>query len=238
MNKKGIISVYVCIFTFIAIGLALVLITQMEDDTAEVLGDSQFELFETYVSAEVYLFNDGRLIKYVWKDSLIELGENGGVDASIEEYNYWKKGEKNCFPDLEELGDRLAEIIVLKTEGDYVLNVADSKVVVIYDKEYNSGVDNTSFTYYFDPVVEIEFEYDLNDFFSAIQTVESIVSECSDDTACWDSKDVSYSVDNNNVFKVDVVSGTVKDILGEEEVIVKGAIDFSYNPLQDGEFEC
>jgi hypothetical protein len=239
MNRKGVLSAYVFVFTFMAIGLALFLITQIGDDVVNALGRSQSELLDTYVGAEVDLFNDGRLIEYVWKDSLIGLGKTGGVDtSSIGEYSYWKRGGESCFPDLEELESKLAEIIVLKTEGDYVLDVDSSNVVITYDKEYVGGADNTSFTYYFNPVVEIGFDYDLNEFLDAIQTVEIIVSECGDDIACWDTKDVSYSVDDNNVFKVDVVSGIVKDILGEEVVIVKGAIDFDYNPLQDGEFEC
>ncbi len=242
MDKKGIMSVWVFVFTLISIGVALYLfVGVIGGDEERFIGDGQSRILATYSNAEVDRFNDERRINYAWKDSMLELGSKGGLPngEAVAGYVYWKKGGKGCFPKLGTLQENLAGVVSSKVNNQgYVFSIDDNLVMLNYSRDYSEKVGAVDFTYTFDPIVKVEFDYGLNEFLNGIELVESIVSSCGDDKTCWDGKSVSYSIDNNNVFKVDVVSGTIKDILGEEEVIIKGAIDFDYNPLQDGEFEC
>ena len=241
MNKKGIMSLWVFVFTFISIGMALYLFADVSGDETRLIGDGHSRILSTYSNAEVDRFNDERKIGYAWKESILELGSKGGLpDGEFNgDYVYWRKGSKECYPNLDILQENLVEVVSSKfnIEG-YVLKVDDNLVLLNYCRDYSETVGDIDFTYHFNPIVEIEFDYGVSDLLIGIDEVKSIVSECGVDVACWDSKDISYSIDDNNIFKVDVSSGTIKDILGEEGVIIRGSIDFDYNPLQDGEFEC
>ena len=199
MNKKGIMSVWVFVFTLISIGVALYLFADVSgSDEERLIGDSHARLLSTYSNAEIDGFNDERRIGYAWKDSVLELGLKGGLPNGEFDsgYVYWRKGSKECYPDLDVLQHNLATVVSSKIHNtDYDFSIADNLVLATYDRDYYENVGGVSFTYHFNPVVQLEFEYGVNDFLSGINAVESIVSECGDDTTCWDGKSVSYSIE-------------------------------------------
>ena len=76
-------------------------------------------------------------------------------------------------------------------------------------------------------------------FSETVSVVEMLVESCGNNITCWGHNDISLeTIDQGNIFKIELTSQDMKDFWTDKEVVIKGAIDFEYNPLEEGNFQC
>lgn len=258
MNKKGMLMVYLLVFTVIAVSYAIYLnFTYFKDFDSDKIGRVQNSLIENSNNLYEELYFQNEILKYVVDDSVIELGNKGGFNEGerIDGYLLWYKGGNGCWPinkdDLE--GNYL--IILdekMKSHSGYYFYDVDEFKYHDYDFKVEEDLDklkiisglnlsidgngngfNTNGVY--DNGLIYVLDYNFEDFVTKVKNVrDDILNDCSDDVDCWNDKKNSRewfkSLDvNGKVFKFELVSGSV----GEKGVIVKGAVDFN-----DGELKC
>tara|TARA_Y100000310_G_scaffold187381_1_gene187412 strand:+ start:379 stop:1104 length:726 start_codon:yes stop_codon:yes gene_type:complete len=238
MNKRGVLTTYLLIFVIIAVGTSLFLFTGEDIERYFILGESQMEVLDTYALGEKDLFVYEENMKISLSDSILELANTGGVlnRASVEEYSYWQRGNKKCYPGLGEIKNNLKTKLA-KENLDY----SAGKIIVstMYNKEYELNLSNSTARYNVNTTSTVKYLYDLDAFVNSIQEVKRVIDECGTNTTCWESRDVSFeSLNEGNTFKIEVTSQNMKDILRGRNIVLKGAVDFEYNPLEGGVFEC
>lgn len=236
MNKKGIFTLYALVFVILSVGAGIYFASEIAESNVATLGKSQANLLNSYSSAEVDLFNYEQSLKYNFKEIVGELGSYGGVleQDNINGYSYWQRGSEKCYPSLEDLKKNLGALI-----GDEEIIIGDSEILIYYNHIYSFSENNTEIKYYFTPVLKFDYDYPLTNFLNRISEVDRVADICGEDVSCWETEfeyECSISKEGN-VILIDIDAPKINDVFGEKEIVIKGAIDFDFNPLIDS-FEC
>lgn len=236
MNKKGIFTLYALVFVILSVGAGIYFVSSIAESNVATLGKSQANLLNSYSSAEIDLFNYEQFLKYNFKEIISELGSSGGVlgQDSIGGHTYWQKGSKKCYPSLEDLKKNLGLLI-----GDEDIIIDDSEILIYYNNTYSFSENGIEINYYFTPVLKFDYDYPLTNFLDRINEVDGVVDICGEDISCWETEfkyECSISKEGN-VILIDIDAPKINDVFGEKEIVIKGAVDFGFNPLID-EFEC
>ncbi len=237
MNKKGVLTTYLLVFVIISVGLGLSLATGEDFSFLAVKGEAQTEIMELYVLGEKDLFEFESELKLELENAIFELANEGGTMnvANIEGHSYWQRGSKKCYPELGDLIDALR----IKVDTNLEYNVGLISSYYVYEKKYDLVVDNATVEYFVNSPLEIEYSYSLDSFAESVSFVEGVVSECEKNISCWNSKELTVeSLNEGNTFKIEVTSQNIPKVIEDKEITIKGAVDFEYNPLIEGEFEC
>lgn len=237
MNKKGVLTTYLLVFVIISVGLGLSLVTGKDVNFIAMKGDSQAETMEVYILGEKDLFKFERESKVKLENAIFDLADKGGraSGAGVEGYSYWQRGSKKCYPPLEDLVENLK--MKLNTNLKYGSDLIT--VPYVYEKKYSLSIDNATVEYFVNSSLELEYMYSLDKFVESVGFVEMIVSECEKNVSCWNSKGLNVeSLNEGNTFKIEVTSQNIPRVIENKELNIKGAVDFEYNPLIEGEFEC
>ena len=255
MNKKGLFTLYVLIYTILGIGISLMLFVNFQEHSStKYLGDSQLNLIELYSEGESDLFYVTQLLSEI--EIVSSLFENGGFyndpNKMNGEYVLWKKNSSDCYPTLNLL-DREFSIVFNKkllNEGyslDYSTKVINSlsffEILFNSSKNLDYSIVNKENEeigiYSLSPNFKILINYDLNNFFSFVEEVKSIVGLCQNDENCWESHATFEWENNGNLFMFESLPQLIQTVNGEKEVKIKAAVDFEeINELVEGEFEC
>ena len=255
MNKKGLFTLYVLIYTILGIGISLMLFVNFQEHSStKYLGDSQLNLIELYSEGESDLFYVTQLLSDI--EIVSSLFENGGFyndpNKMNGEYVLWKKNSSDCYPTLNLL-DREFSIVFNKkllNEGyslDYSTKVINSlsffEILFNSSKNLDYSIVNKENEeigiYSLSPNFKILINYDLNNFFSFVEEVKSIVGLCQNDENCWESHATFEWENNGNLFMFESLPQLIQTVNGEKEVKIKAAVDFvEINELVEGEFEC
>jgi len=247
MNKKGVLTTYLLIFVIISVGTSLFLFSGEDFERYFVIGESHLELLNKYTEGEIDLFIYEENVKLSLSDSIFELANMGGVLGrdNIEGYSYLQKGSKKCYPNSEELNENLKIKLEEKLELEEIeLNYFEGFFTVFtnYFKNYDLSLKNATIKHKIELVSEVKYNYEFNEFVKSIQDIESTVTECNNNITCWNIRGISVeSLDEGNIFKIEVTSSTMRDFLRGRDVMIQGAIVFEYNPLDElsgGNFEC
>ena len=237
LNKKGVLTTYLLVFVIISVGLGLSLATGEDFSFTSVKGEAQIEIMNLYVLGEKDLFKSESEFKIELENAIFDLAKEGGTmnRESIEEYSYWQRGSKKCYPEL----DDLVSILDTKINADLEYEGETITTSQSYEKKYNLIADNATVEYTINFPLVIDYDYSLERFVDDLNFVETVFSECEKDISCWESKGlIVESVNEGNTFKIEVTSQSVPGVIEDKEIIIKGAVDFEYNPLIGGEFEC
>jgi len=236
MNRKGIFTLYALVFVILSVGAGIYFVSSIAESNVATLGNLQANLLNSYSSAEVDLFNYEQSLKYNFKDIIGELGSSGGVleQDNFNEYSYWQRGSGKCYPSLEDLKNNLG--LLIDEEG---VVVGDSKILIYYDNTYSFSENNTEIKYYFTPLLKFDYDYPLDNFLDRINEVDRVVDVCGEDVSCWETEfGYEYSIiKEGSVLLIDIDAPEINDVFGEKEIVLKGAIDFDFNPLIDS-FGC
>ncbi len=255
VNKKGLFTLYVLIYTILGIGISLMLFVNFQEHSStKYLGDSQLNLIELYSEGESDLFYVTQLLSDI--EIVSSLFENGGFyndpNKMNGEYVLWKKNSSDCYPTLNLL-DREFSIVFNKkllNEGyslDYSTKVINSlsffEILFNSSKNLDYSIVNKENEeigiYSLSPNFKILINYDLNNFFSFVEEVKSIVGLCQNDENCWESHATFEWENNGNLFMFESLPQLIQTVNGEKEVKIKAAVDFEeINELVEGEFEC
>jgi len=252
LGKKGILPVFVLLFTIICLGAALFYLSESLENQKGVIGDKQLGVLKMYSDAQQDKIYSELLLEQNFEGFLVEFASDGVMyndQITIDRYVYWKRGEINCYPNFESIkrdfslfiNDQLDDVeyspeILFGNDGIM-------KVKMISSNDYNFEEDSLKVVY--KPANDYNFESDIdiglfNSIISDIEEIAFVVDECGNDNDCWADKANFYWEQDNNLFKVEVVSGIIEtESFGEKEVILKAAVDFNeVNPLLGEDFIC
>ena len=197
--------------------------------------------------------NDNRLkesLKVLISSLIFDFSEKGGVinRSNYNQYNYWERGSKKCYPTLEDLKINLNSYLLQDQNNKNIsLDYYNSTIWVNknYSKLYLLDLDDLNINYNFDINLSIPYPMALSSFEEILQEISFVSSSCNNNITCWGAlfnattKSIEiYPLNEGKTFNIEVTSQNMKDSLTNAEVVIKGAIDFEYNPLTQGEFEC
>jgi len=244
MNKKGVLTTYMLIFVILSVGISLFLFTGENFEKYVVVGGAQLNLLNLYIEGDTDLYANVQTSQFALSESLFEVAEGGGVHerSKMGDYFYWQKGSKKCYPSMENIRKEIELKFSEKMEKSLDVEYDNSNYIVfdyIYNETYEFDLDNIIATHNVNLPIEISYPFDLFEFTNSILLVESIVDECYNNISCWNAKPVNFvSMNEGNTFKIEVTPPNMKDSLTGKKFVIKGAVDFEYNPLGRGSFEC
>ena len=224
MNKRGILMVYVLIFTILAITLSFSVLFKMEDEKHSFeIGEVPTEVVKSYflINEEKYLLQS-QMEKNTEK-SIDNILNNAGLENPVYsgEYVLWKK-DIECFPnDWDELKETISKGLgegysVIRTDEGLII---EAKFDVIKSLE-GKGYELTSSGSFEEHYLIEGFNFD--SFISKVDKIKSVVDECGELESCWNSEASGFDYKKEgNLFKI---SFTTQGL--EEEMLIKVGIDF------------
>ena len=261
VGKKGLFTLYVFIYTILSIGVALFLISEVQDNLlVKSLGESQLALIESYEHGENKLFYLDR--QYAGKDHLSKFFELGGFSynplKSEEGYTLWARGlnygedYSECYPTYSsfksEFGVFLWSELHKNSDSlyyDYEINDLNSSfevigisrnsidIIILKNDSINMG------TYSIKPNVKFSVQYDIDNFLEFVDEVKFIVDECRNNEICWESNANFWWENKGNLFMFESIPQIINTEKGKKEVKIKAAVNFDeFNPLQGDTFPC
>jgi len=224
MNKRGILMVYVLIFTILAVSLALTILFKIENQkyTFEI-GEVPTKVIRSYVLANEEEYFLKSQLEEKSKESIINLLNNAGLENPVYsgEYILWKK-DIECFPNdwnklksiiISDLGAgydifRNDEGLIVEAKFPIVKKEEDETYNLVYTKEFNENY-----------VIE---GFNFDEFISKVDKIKSVVDECGNLESCWESKSSGFNYKKEgNLFKISFTTQSL-----EKEISIKIGIDF------------
>ncbi len=246
LGKKGILPTLVMIFALISVGAAFFYLIDSGVDESASLGKLQVDILKLGYNAERDIIYNKYLLDQNIEDYFVEFAGLGGLFNEYKTddgYSYWVRGEIGCYPSLDDLKKNFILFLGDKFNGSYTFDVlfedGRSKIVLRTLKEYN--VSGSYYNVSFKPDLErtVHSEIDFSKLYDSVEKVKEVVELCGADVDCWNTSANFSWFNHNNLFKVEIISGSVTGAFGEKEVILKAAVDFDgANPLLGEEFKC
>ncbi|MCD4759969.1 hypothetical protein K8R33_03705 [archaeon] len=249
LNKKGEMLVhFVLVFVVLSFGLSLVLFTQAMENQKGYVGEMQLDLIQLSFDGEKDLIYDKQVLKQGFSDLIVEFGNFGGNfegDSTDDGYVYFVRGDVDCYPNIGSLESSFISLLNARMDffGGYETDLIFEKggMVVDLDSVEEYVVDRDGYEIKHRPMgnINVFYDYDFNSFLENVDELKSVVDLCGADKGCWDNNAKFYFEENNNLFKVEMVSDSITDVFGEKEVVLKAAVDFKeLNPLVGDTFQC
>ena len=230
----------------VVFGWAFYVFTSAEKGSmTEYVGMAQNDLSYAYHDAEKEILIYQTILEFKTGEGIKELAFNGGYFGDSKKYggwqhSYWEHGGNSYYPDKEilyenlgfylnkELNDYLEsynENLVNEFRFEFIEEEERLKVRVKVDKEkqirgegYSGTVKVRDFTFYID--------YNFDEFLEEVERIKGEAGKCQDNYECWQKiQDLDFE-ESNGIYSVEVPIKEYKDDYGEEEIIIRAALDF------------
>jgi hypothetical protein len=258
MNKRGLLMVYLFVFTLIAVSLGFYLAVTKEGRSLNanvgvpasiLMREREFIYEDLYFKNEIL---ERERLKEVIFNSLSEFLDNGGFDIgereSVDGYTVWyrKGADSGCWVQNEEkiIKSYLETLKRGVLNEDVLYGVVDGVGVEREANEYyaifylwnSANISYGGFEIYSKGNLgkRIKVDYNFQDFIVKVENIKSIFNECGDNEACWNDrkKGLSWFKDlkvKGKLYKFELVTET----LNGDKMIIKGAVDFN-----EGDLKC
>jgi len=246
MNKRGDYwSTTLLIMTIVMLGWMSYLALTNSSPIERATGMSSVLLFNFFDEVETDLIYCDKALEYSFSDSLNELLLNGGFfeieDKKVGNYVLWKRDVDECYPTEDRikknLGLYLNKSIVEKLDnnnlsGDFEFKFEkeDGKLKILGEPtkklNYSRDLDNIHIDYEVDPVLVLFLDYDLDEIMLKVLEVKEIVNSCGDNPTCWGNNADFDWTNDEKWFMFEVNIGKIKDVFGETDLVLKGAVYF------------
>jgi len=224
MNKRGILMVYVLIFTIIAVSLALTILFKIENQKYSFeIGEVPTQVIRNYVLANEEEYFLKSQLEEKSEESVMKILNNAGLEnpVFVGEYILWKK-DIECFPND---WDKLKSIIISDLGEGYDVSREEDRLVVSANfpiiKQVEEETYNLVYTKEFKENHVIE-DFNFDKFISKVDKIKSVVDECGSLESCWNSESSGFSYKKEgNLFKISFTTPSL-----EEDILIKIGIDF------------
>lgn len=201
MNKKGMLMVYLFVFTLLAVGFAFYIYSTFESVSLEKkMGLTYSKMIENSDNAYEELYFQRKVLEYVADDAILELGMSGGKLEGdlIDSYRVWYRDGNACWPNSDSLASNYIQLLNVKMKekaGEFFYYVPDEDFDYSnIDLLTNEYIDLPKHDYNF----KLEDELDKINIVSELEfSIESFNERAGYEMTTISNKGFSYLLDYN-----------------------------------------
>ena len=189
MNKKGAIMHWILFGVLLALGIFF-MGSKAGFVSVQPTASWQLDFLQhNYLEAEKWILKTNIVARGVGTEIAQELAQHGGYKAAapsdcgtIENINFWNKGEKNCFPDVSSAAVELAVAKLNQLSGKTFSSVG-FKDTFFYGKSGKESIGTTDARYIFENSFYVNIGYSFSEYNQIKQEAQSLLAICTENVA-------------------------------------------------------